>query len=67
MIARKLTHNEISDGFLLCPCGKFAHVMKAEVLTRLPDGYTGELCPECSTWMCSVDILRQAGYDIPQK
>ena len=65
MNARKMTVTEHAQGFAVCDCGKFAHVFWAEVLRRLPQGYSGELCPECSLWMCSVEKLREAGYDIP--
>ena len=27
-------------------------------------GYSGELCPECNLWMCSVEKLREAGFHI---
>jgi len=62
-VARRMTLAEHADGFSVCPCGKYAHVFRAEVLARLPVGYSGELCPECQLWMCSVDKLREAGYD----
>lgn len=50
--------------FVLCECKKFAHVVSAEVLRRLPQGYHGERCQECNLWMCSVEKLREAGYTI---
>ena len=42
---------------MVCSCGKFAHVMRAEVLRSLPADYSGELCQECGMWMCRVDLL----------
>ena len=61
---RRMTSAEHAQGFTVCPCGKFAHVFRSEVLRRLPTEYIGELCPECFMWMCSVEKLREAGFDI---
>jgi len=61
---RRMTAAEHAQGFTVCPCGKFAHVFRAAVVAKLPRGYSGELCPECSMWMCSVEKLREAGFDI---
>ena len=60
-----MTIKEYNQGFVVCDCGKFAHVIKTSVVLALKDGYRGELCPECSLWMCSLDKLREAGFDIP--
>ena len=62
---RRMTRDEYVQGFTVCPCGKFAHVFREEVLRSLPREYSGELCPECSNWMCSVEKLREAGFDFP--
>ena len=51
--------------FIVCECGKYAYVVRADVLCKLPKNYMGELCEKCTMWMCSVDVLRNAGYDIP--
>ena len=58
---RRMTRDEYVQGFIVCPCGKFAHVVRPDVLRRLPREYSGELCPECSMWMCSVEITEKAG------
>ena len=60
---RQMTSEEHTQGFTVCPCGKFAHIFRAEVLRKLPRGYNGELCAECSQWMCSVEKLREAGFN----
>ena len=44
------------------PCGEcddFTHIVRASVVASLPDGYTGELCPTCSMWMCRLDKIGQ--------
>ena len=64
---RRLTPNEHDVGFVVCPCGTRAHVMRAEVVRRLPAGYSGEICPECNLWVCSIEKLREVGYEIPQE
>jgi hypothetical protein len=61
MIASRISADEYKQGFAVCICGKYAHVFRASVLCRLPHGYNGELCAECSMWMCSVEKLREAG------
>ena len=66
MIARRLTSEEHAQGFAVCPCGKFAHVFRSAVLTKLPRGYNGELCSECNLWMCSVAKLIEVGL-IPER
>lgn len=60
-IARKVTTQEYEQGFVMCDCGKFAYIMKSSVVSKLRNGYSGELCPECNRWMCSVEELRKAG------
>jgi hypothetical protein len=64
---RRMTADEHARGFTVCPCGQFAHVFSAAVVAKLPRGYSGELCPECCMWMCSVEKLREAGFDICQR
>lgn len=46
------------QGYTVCGCGKYAHVYRASTLRRLPKGYNGELCEECSCWMVAVEKLR---------
>ncbi len=41
----------------ICECRKFAFLIDAESVASLPDGYVGELCPECKLWMCAIDKL----------
>lgn len=55
---RSMTPEEREQGYVVRDCGIFAHVWRAGVLKRLPRDYHGELCPECSLWMCSVAMLR---------
>lgn len=55
--ARKVTKGEHDLGYAICGCGKYAHVFKAAALQRLPKGYDGELCQECSCWMVSIEKL----------
>lgn len=45
------------QGYTVCGCGKYAHVYRASTLRRLPKGYNGELCEECSCWMVAVEKL----------
>lgn len=61
MEGRRLTAREMKQGFVVCECGKFAHVLRPDILRKLPKGYHGELCPECNLFMCSVEKLREAG------
>lgn len=58
---RPMTEQEHKQGFIVCDCGKFAHIFRAEILRKLPPDYHGELCPECYGWMCSVEQLKKAG------
>lgn len=55
---RRLTAEEYRQGFTICPCGKFAYIFRASLIAKLPRGYSGELCPECSLWMCDVEKLQ---------
>jgi hypothetical protein len=64
MISRRMTPEEHAQGFVVCSCGKYAHVFRAAVVAKLPHGYRGELCQECSLWVCSVAKLREAGLDV---
>ena len=48
-------------GYEACECGKYAHIFRAEVLRRLPAGYSGELCRECNLWMCAIEYLKAKG------
>jgi hypothetical protein len=58
---RPMTKEEHEQGFFICDCKKFAHIFRAELLRKLPDDYHGELCPECSQWLCSIEKLKAAG------
>ena len=55
--ARPITAEELKQGYAVCGCGKYAHVFKSAVLRLLPEGYSGEMCPECCLWMCAVDKI----------
>lgn len=55
--ARPVTPEEFEQGYAVCVCGNFAHVFRASSLAKLPKGYNGELCHECSCWMVAVDKL----------
>jgi hypothetical protein len=59
--ARQLTVKEREQGFIVCDCRKYAYVFSAAVATKLPQGYSGELCHECGLWMCSVERLKEGG------
>lgn len=61
---RRMTVEEHAQGFMVCACGKFAHVFRAETLRRLPKEYSGELCTECGQWTCSVEKLKEVGFDV---
>jgi hypothetical protein len=52
---RTVTKVELDQGYIVCDCGKFAHIVRAGVVNGLPDGYSGELCHECSLWMCEKE------------
>ena len=60
MTARKLTQEEIAKGYTVCPCGRFAHVFRAAVLANLPQGYMGDLCPECGLLMVAINKLEES-------
>ena len=54
---RPMTQDEHKKGYIICDCGKFAHIWNSNVLPLLPKNYNGELCPECNLWMCLVTYL----------
>lgn len=56
--AGPVTPEEFKQGYAVCHCGKYAHVFRAATLARLPKGYSGELCTECSSLMVAVEMLR---------
>lgn len=58
---RQMTVEEYKQGFCICACGKYAFVFRNSIVNQLVDGYSGELCPECMMWMCSIDKLKEAG------
>lgn len=48
----------IKSGYTTCnTCDKFAYITSATTLGQLPDGYDGELCPQCNMWVCALDKL----------
>jgi hypothetical protein len=55
--ARPVTAEEYKQGYMICGCGKFAHVFRSAILRQLPEGYNGEMCPDCKLWMVAVDKL----------
>lgn len=55
--ARPVTPEEFEQGYAVCGCGKYAHVFRAATLAKLPKGYNGELCQECSCLMVAVEKL----------
>ena len=55
--ARPVTPEEFEQGYTICDCGKYAHVFRASTLSRLPKGYNGEHCRECSCLMVAVEML----------
>ena len=55
--SRPMTPEEHKRGYVVCECGEFAHVFRAEVLRNLPEGYRGELCKQCDLWMCRVNKI----------
>lgn len=57
--ARPVTPEEFQQGYAVCRCGKYAHVFRASTLAKLPKGYNGELCKECSCLMVSVEKLNK--------
>lgn len=54
---RQITDQEQQQGFVVCNCGKFAHVFRAGVLQQLPKDYLGELCPECKLFVVAIEKL----------
>ncbi len=54
---RQMTDKEHQQGFVVCECGKYAHVFRASVLQQLPKDYHGELCPNCQLWLVAVEKL----------
>lgn len=63
--ARPMTAAEYNQGYAVCGCEKYAYVFHGAVLRTLPDGYSGELCAECSMLMVAVDKLPALAKDKP--
>ena len=57
--AKTVTPDEMKRGYGVCECGKYAFVFSGRAVARLPKGYSGELCKECSRWMVRVDLLKE--------
>ena len=55
--ARPVTPEEFERGYAVCDCGKFAQVFRASTLAKLPKGYNGEICKECSCSIVAVEML----------
>lgn len=55
--ARPVTQEELKQGYAVCDCGKYAYVFDISTLSRLPEGYHGEFCKECSFQMVAVEKL----------
>lgn len=55
---RCMTPEEHAQGFVVCDCGKYAHIFSASVVAKLPQGYSGELCHDCGLWVCDVRYVR---------
>jgi hypothetical protein len=55
--ARPVAPEEFEQGYAICNCGKYAYVFRAATLARLPKGYNGDLCKECSCLMVAVEML----------
>lgn len=56
--AKKMTAQEEKQGFVVCPCGKYAYIFRAAVIALLPDDYSGERCLECGLLMYDIEKLR---------
>jgi hypothetical protein len=59
-LAVRVSGQEIEQGYILCPCGKYAHVTDHRVLRGLPREYSGEMCAECHCLMMPVGRLPNA-------
>lgn len=38
-------------------CDKYVHVASVAILDYLPEGYNGELCPNCNAWVCEKNKI----------
>jgi hypothetical protein len=56
--AFRVSKKEIAKGYIVCPCGKYAHVTDHRVLHYLPKGYCGEVCQECNMLMLPVEFCQ---------
>ena len=61
MQARRLTAEDIHNGYVICGCGQYAYIFKDEVMRRLPAGYNGELCPDCKLQVVPVEKMIELG------
>lgn len=63
MSPRSMTQQEHEQGYVICDCGRYTHIWRANLLRRLPRDYHGELCAQCDAWMCDLQKLHQAESD----
>lgn len=54
---KRLVMAEQREGFIICECGKYAHVISSAVLAKFDREYRGEMCDECSCMMVAVDRI----------
>ena len=58
--AFRVSKEEIAQGYVVCPCGKYAHVTDHRILGNLPRGYCCEVCQECNMLMLPIECLQNA-------
>ena len=58
-MTKRVTKAEIKQGYIVCECEKYAHIIAARIVDQLPKDYTaGEYCYECNTYVVDVDKLK---------
>ena len=60
MTGEKLTSADMSRGYVVCKCGKYAHVFSADLLACIHGTEIGETCKECGAYMMPVDKAKAA-------
>lgn len=60
---RRMTPEEHEQGWYPYGCGVHAHVFRADVLRKLPPGYSGEFCTTCDAWVVPIAMLIEGAKD----
>ena len=57
---KPVTQEEFELGYAVCGCGKFAHVFRMSVLSKLPKDSELVNCQECRLWMVPVAQIKDS-------